>query len=138
MIQLILDLEDNLLTLPESRKGGYIVKEEPLMENVEMISGRMTREYRGDVWRVSHQNGYLNEADMLKFIAACEKGLRQSILCSFRVQEDAELRTSLFLVMDYTRPKFMWGRTIAEDGEEKTVPVWGDYFVDLREVNPHD
>ena len=135
MIQLILDVEGMALALPESRKGGYDAHKEPLMENVEMISGRMTRETRGKVWVLSHQNGYLDEIDMNRFIEACEKGLAQSILCSFLVQGETELRTSRFHVTGYKRPKFMWSRTVTD---EKAVPVWGDYSVSLREVKPSD
>lgn len=138
MKQLILDMEENLLVLPESKKGGYTVREESLLEDVPMISGRMVREYRGKVWRITHQNGYLSEADMVKFINACEKGMSKSILCSFLVQGETEMRSSVFIVTAYTRPKFMWSRVVAADGTEKTVPLWGDYSVELREVKPHD
>lgn len=138
MTQLILDVGGVELALPESRKSNYDAHKEPLMENVEMISGRMTRETRGKVWVVSHQYGYLNETDMVRFIEACEKGLERSIFCSFLVQGETELRTSLFFVTEYTRPKFMWSRTATEDGTEKTVPVWGGYAVKLREVKPSD
>ena len=138
MIQLILDVEGVALALPESRKSGYSVHLEPLMENVDMISGRRTRELRGKVWVVSHQNGYLNEVDMARFIQACEKGLEKSILCSFLAQGEDDLKTSSFLVTDYTRPKFMWSRVTTESGAEKVVPLWGGYSVTLREVSPHD
>lgn len=138
MTQLVLDVNGVALSLPESKKGGYSVHAEPLMENVDMISGRRTREVRGKVWVVSHQNGYLNDADMAKFIEACEKGLVQPIICGFLVQGESELKTSYFLVSSYSRPKFMWGRIVTESGEEKTVPLWGDYYVSLREVKPHD
>ena len=137
MIQLILDVGGQALALPESQKGGYDIHEEPLMEDIPMISGRTVREYRGKVWVITHQYGYLSEADMDRFIAACDKGLRQSILCSFLPQGASELQTSSFLVTGFNRPKFMWSRTVTEDGTEKTIPVWADYSVSLREVKPH-
>lgn len=137
MIQLILDVEGQALALPESQKGGYDIREEPLMEDIQMISGRNTREYRGEVWVITHQTGYLSDADKDRFISACRKGQRQSILCSFLQQGASELQTSKFMVTSYRPPKFMWSRIVTEDGTEKTIPVWADYSVSLREVKPH-
>lgn len=137
MIQLILDTEEHDLNMPESRKGGYSIQEHPLMQNGQMISGRMTREYRGDAWVISHQYGYFDEEQKKKFIAVCEKGMRQSIVCAFLTPDESAMQTSLFLVTDYRRPKFMWSKVTTENGEEKDVPVWGDYYVELREVKPH-
>ena len=137
MIQLILDVGGESLSLPESKNGGYTVKEETLSESISMISGRTVREYRGKVWVITHQYGYLNESDMNKFISACEKGMKQSITCSFLVHGSSELKTSKFIVTTYNRPKFMWSRTVTEDGEAKTVPMWADFSVNLLEVRPH-
>ena len=137
MIQLILDTSENNVVLPESRNGGYTVKEEVLSEDIQMISGRTVREYRGRVWVASYQYGYFNDSDMRRIIAACEKGMEESITCAFRTQENDDLIISNFLVTSYTRPKFMWSRIVTENGEEKTVPMWADFSVNLREVNPH-
>lgn len=137
MIQLILDTSENNVVLPESRNGGYTVKEETLSEDIQMISGRTVREYRGKVWVASYQYGYFNDSDMQRIIAACEKGMEKSITCAFRTQENDDLIISNFLVTSYTRPKFMWSRIVTENGEEKTAPMWADFSVNLREVNPH-
>ena len=137
MIQLILDTSENNVVLPESKKGGYTVKEETLSEDIQMISGRTVREYRGKVWVVSYQYGYFNDADMKSVISACEKGMRQSITCAFRTHENDDLISSAFIVASFNRPKFMWSRTVTEDGEVKTVPMWEDFSVNLREVKPH-
>ena len=32
----------------------------------------------------------------------------------------------------------MWSRIVTENGEEKTVPMWADFSVELREVKPSD
>lgn len=48
-----------------------------------------------------------NDADMKRFISACQAGTRGSILCSFLIPETEEMQTSTFFVTDYKRPKFM-------------------------------
>ena len=68
MIQLILDVGGESISLPESKNGGYTVKEETLSESIQMISGRTVREYRGKVWVITHQYGYLSKSDMKNFI----------------------------------------------------------------------
>ena len=137
MIQMILDVGWESISLPESRNGGYTIKEETLSESIQMISGRTVREYRGKVWVASYQYGYFNEDDMKRVIAACEKGMKQSITCCVLTHESNELVTSKFIVTSFERPKFMWSRIITESGEEKTVPMWADFSVNLREVKPH-
>ena len=137
MIQLILDTSDNNVVLPESKKGGYTVKEETLSEDIQMISGRTVREYRGKVWSLSYQYGYFNDADMKRVISACEKGMQKSIACAFRTHESDDLISSVFIVTSFNRPKFMWSRIVTQSGEEKPVPMWADFSVSLREVKPH-
>lgn len=137
MIQLILDVGGESISLPESKNGGYTIKEETLSESIQMISGRTVREYRGKVWAVSYQYGYFSGTDMQRVIAACEKGMQQSISCSVLTHENSELVTSNFIVTSFERPKFMWSRIATENGEEKTVPMWADFSVNLREVSPH-
>ncbi len=137
MIQLILDADGDAISMPESQKGGYTIKEETLSESIQMISGRTVREYRGKVWVASYQYGYFNEADMKRVVAACEKGMRQSITCCVMTHESSELVASKFIVTSFERPKFMWSRIITENGIEKTIPMWADFSVNLREVNPH-
>ena len=137
MIQLILDVGGESISLPESKNGGYTVKEETLSESIQMISGRTVREYRGKVWVASYQYGYFNGADMKRVVAACEKGMKQSITCCVLTHESSKLVTSNFIVTSFERPKFMWSRIVTESGEEKTVPMWADFSVNLREVKPH-
>ena len=40
-----------------------------------------------------------------------------------------ELYTNKFIVLDYRPPKFMWSTA--------GKPLWGDYYVQIREVKPH-
>ena len=137
MIQMILDVAEQAVALPESKNGGYTIKEETLSESIQMISGRTVREYRGKVWVASYQYGYFNDSDMQRVIAACEKGMKQSILCSVLTHENSDLITTNFIVTSFERPKFMWSRIVTESGEEKSVPMWADFSVSLLEVKPH-
>ena len=137
MIQMILDVGGYAVAMPESKNGGYTIKEETLSESIQMISGRTVREYRGKVWVASYQYGYFNDADMKRVVSACEKGMKQSILCSVLTHENADLITTNFIVTSFERPKFMWSRIVTESGEEKSVPMWADFSVSLREVKPH-
>lgn len=137
MIQLILDADGDAIYMPESQKGGYTIKEETLSESIQMISGRTVREYRGKVWVASYQYGYFDDEDMKRVVAACEKGMQQSITCCVMTHESSELVASKFIVTSFERPKFMWSRIITENGIEKSIPMWADFSVNLREVNPH-
>lgn len=135
MTQLILDVNGSAVQLPESKKGGYTVQKEPLGVDVEMISGRIVRELRGEVWTISYQYGYFDTEMKNKVIAACEKGRKQAITCGFLPQEadDGTLKYGEFFVTSFSRPKFMWSKM--GDG---TVPMWADFTVELREVSPSD
>ena len=137
MTQLILDIGGESLVMPESQKNGYIVHEEPLVQSIDMISGRRIREYRGMVWTVTYQYGYLSDDDRVKFLNICRKGTTSTIDCNILIPTTDEMVTSTFMVTSYREPKFAWGRIIMEDGQAKTVPLWGDYSIELREVKPH-
>ena len=137
MTQLILDIGGESLVMPESQKNGYIVHEEPLVQSIDMISGRRIREYRGMVWCVTYQYGYLSDEDRVKFLNICRKGTTSTIDCNILIPATNEMVTSTFMVTSYREPKFAWGRIIMEDGQAKTVPLWGDYSIELREVKPH-
>ena len=137
MTQLILDVGGESLVMPESQKNGYIVHEEPLVQSIDMISGRRIREYRGMVWTVTYQYGYLSDEDRVKFLKICRKGTTSTIDCNILIPTTDEMVTSKFMVASYREPKFAWGRIIMEDGQAKTVPLWGDYSIELREVKPH-
>ena len=139
MTQLILDVSGQNLALPEAIKGTYSAHEEEQSQNLVMIPGNMVKELRGRVWIITYQYGYFGTEDKEKFIAACRKGSAEPITCAFLVQENNEMKTSQFFVTSYNRPKFMWSRRVAEeDGTLSSVPMWGDFSVELREVDPHD
>ena len=126
MIELTLDG----MELPEARKGAYRAWREDLGVEVTMVSGRMVKEIRGTVWRVSYQYGYFNDAERTRLIESCRKGRIQPIVCAFLPPDADELISREFFVTSFTEPKFMWSN------DEK--PLWGDFAVELREVKPSD
>lgn len=134
MTQLILDTGGYNITLPESRKGGYTCEKQPLSVDVEMITGRIVRELRGNVWHITYQYGYFSDAEKNRLIAVCEKGRGQAITCGFLPPNSTGALTySQFLVMEFKYPTFMWSRV-----GETPIPMWGDFSVELREVKPSD
>ena len=128
--QLVLDVDGVNLSLPESRNGGNNVSREMQAVSVEMISGRVVRELRGSVVRVSYQYGYFNDEMKTKFLYACEKGRGTPITCGVLFPDRAELSYSKYWVTGIGYPKFMWSR----EGE----PLWADFRVELQEVEPSD
>lgn len=147
MTQLIMDTTGMAVTLPESRKKGYSAEKQPLSVNVEMISGRMTSELRGNVWVINYQYGYFNDTEKNNVIAVCEKGRKQAISCAFLPPNSNTMISSRFLVTSFTYPKFMWSRLTpgaVEDEEGNNiseflpVPMWGNFSLTLREVEPSD
>lgn len=139
MTQLILDTDGYNLSLPESKRGGYSVERRPLSVDVEMVTGRMVRELRGNVWYVSYQYGFFSDSEKNDLIAVCRKGQGQSIRCGFLPPESSEALTySDFLVVSFSYPKFMWSRMTGEGENITSVPMWGDFSLELREVRPSD
>lgn len=135
MTQLILDTDGQAVVLPESRKGGYTADFSPLHEDVEMISGRMVRELRGNVWKLSYRYGYFKEEMKNQVIAVCEKGKRTPITCGFLTADSGgTMRYSRFFVTAFTYPKFYWGK----NDHGTLIPLWGGFSLTLREVKPGD
>ena len=133
MTQLILDTGNEGITLPEVIKGAYKPRKEDLGETVTMISGRMVKELRGRVWRISYARGWFDDIEKDKVIAACERGREQPITCQFLPPNGTEFITSKFFVTDFTYPVFQW----STEGETPK-PLWVNFAVELREVKPHD
>lgn len=139
MTQLILDTTGYNIVLPESLKNGYRVNLQPLSVDVEMVTGRMVRELRGNVWVISYQYGYFDDTTKNNLIAACKKGRMQPVTCGFLPPDSSgALKYSSFLVTEFSYPKFMWSRIITDNGNPLAVPMWGDFSLKLREVRPSD
>lgn len=139
MTQLILDTEEYNISLPESRKGGYTAELRPLSVDVKMVTGRMVRELRGNVWYITYQYGFFKDSEKNSVIAACRKGQGNAIRCGFLPPDSSSALTySNFLVTSFTYPKFMWSRMVDNTGNIVPVPMWGDFSLELREVKPSD
>ncbi len=111
----------------------------PLSVDVEMVTGRMVRELRGNVWYVSYQYGFFSDSEKNDLIAVCQKGQGQSIRCGFLPPNSSQALTySDFLVTSFTYPKFMWSRLAPSGDVLAPVPMWGDFALELREVRPSD
>ena len=134
MLQLILDANGYAIALPESQKGGYTAYEEDLTVDLVMIPGNMVKEVRGTIWIINYQYGYLTDEMKNQVIAACKKGRKEPIICSFLSPNNEALITSEFFVTSFTFPKFMWSNANGDDA----IPMWGDFSMTLREVDPHD
>ena len=137
MTTLILDTTGYNIPLPESRKGGYYPHFDPLNVDVEMISGRLVRELRGNVWWIDYKYGCFDDETKNAVIAACKKGEKEPIECTFLPPDSTTMITRRFWVMKFTYPKFYWGKGVPGDRETK-VPLWSDFAVSLREVKPSD
>lgn len=131
MTQLILDMDNSNISLPESRDGGYIINEEPLTEDVEMISGRIVKEVRGLVWVIEYSLDFFDgdDMDMETVIRTCKRGLTHSFECAFLAPETNTLSVSTFFVSEFERPQFFW----SVNGE----PIWRGLKFSLREVRAH-
>ena len=139
MTQLILDTTGYNVVLPESQKEKYRAYPEDLASEVLMVTGRIIKELRGKAWQISYQYGYFNDEDKNRLIAACEKGKRQPILCSFLPPSSSgQLIPSKFLVTAFEYPKFMWSSIIPGQDGNISAPIWADFSLELREVNPSD
>lgn len=135
MTQLILNSRADPVILPQVSRERYSAAPEALLENKEMISGRMTKELRGDVWRVSYEYDYFKQAMKDRVIAACRKGMREPFWCDFLPPESSgALLSAFFWVMSFNEPKFYWSR----DVRGVSTPFWGGFSLTLREVKPND
>lgn len=124
MTQLIL----NGLYLPETSRDKYTCPEEPLVVQVEMVSGRMVQEVRGGkVYRPSYAYDYLPDSVYRPLKQILVSG--QSFVAEVLPDDSRELVSSTFLVESFTQPTFAFSR----DGK----PFWHNIAFTLREVKPH-
>lgn len=139
MVQLILDTDGQNFTLPESQKGGYVAYREPIGVEKQMITGRMVYEIVGEIWRVQYQYGYFSDEDKSTVLDICRKGRHTPITCAFLPPESrGSLLYKRFFVVSLPQPTFRWSRLVDSDGTLKPVPLWGDFVLELREVEPSD
>ena len=124
MVQLIIDG----IYLPQTSRDKYSCPEEPLVVQVEMISGRMVQEVRGGkVYRPSYAYDYLGDEIYRKLKPVLVSG--RAFTANVLPDDSTELYTGTFLVESFTQPTFAFSR-----GEK---PFWHNIAFTLREVKPH-
>lgn len=135
--QLIIDVDGSPVQLPQSK--AYAATKSLKSVDVEMITGRMTREVRGEVWEISYQYGYFSDEVKNAILTALEKGKRQPITCGFLTQESTGALTySSFFVTGVSRPQMHHAKRKLIDGSLVEVPIWANLAFSLREVEPSD
>lgn len=124
MTQLIV----NGITLPQTSHDKYSCYPEVLEAQIEMISGRIVKEVRGHVWRISWRYDYMGDALMRPLLATLRSG--GAVEVSFLPDTGAELLTGRFIVESLKNPTFAF----AKNGKA----YWHNIEFTLREVEPHD
>ena len=117
----------NEILVPEPDFNGYHAYEDILREQIPMISGRMTEEVRGKVWRIDYTSGNMVDSTKRQLLAALRA--KGSKAVAFLPDNGDELIPSTFLVESLTPPVLAFF-----DGTE---PVWKGLAFSLREVKPH-
>ena len=125
MTQLIIN---NNIELPEVRGGKYSASETDLKVQIEMISGRLVEEIRGQVWTVSYSKERLPDATWRALKAVLKGG--SSFPATFLVNDADDMASATVLCTALTEPTFAWSRD--------NVPYWTGLSFTLREVRPHD
>ena len=92
-----------------------------------MISGRMTEEVRGKVWRIDYSSARMSDSVTRQLLSALRSSGRKAI--GFLPDHGDALLSSTFLVESLTPPVLSFF-----DGTE---PVWTGLSFSLREVRPH-
>lgn len=114
--------------LPETSGDKYSCPENPLVVNVEMISGRMVQEVRGGlVYEPTYEYDYMPAAIWRPVYEILRSG--QSFTAAVLTDKSDELQVGEYLCTELGHPVFAFGR----DG----VGYWHNISFTLREVNPH-
>ena len=117
----------NEILVPEPDFDGYHAYEDILREQIPMISGRMTEEVRGKVWRIDYTSGNMVDSTKRQLMAALRA--KGSKAVAFLPDNGDELIPSTFLVESLTPPVLAFF--------DCTEPVWKGLAFSLREVKPH-
>ena len=115
------------IQVPEPDLDGYHAYEDTLREQVPMISGRMTEEVRGKVWRIDYSSARMSDSVTRQLLSALRSSGSKAI--GFLPDNGDALLSSTFLVESLTPPVLSFF-----DGTE---PVWTGLSFSLREVRPH-
>lgn len=115
--------------LPYASRDKYSCPEEPLVTQVQMISGRVVLERRGGkVYKPHYEHDYLPDSLYRPLKALLVSG--QAFEAAVLPDDQDELVVGTYIVENFTQPTFAFAR----GGK----PYWHGISFTLREVNPHD
>lgn len=125
MTQLIIN---GSIVLPQTSHEKYKCYPSKLAEQLEMISGRMVEEIRGNVQMIEYSYDKLPDDVYIPLLAA----LRASppIVATYLPDDSETMVTGSFIVTSITAPAFAF----AVGGKA----LWHNTAFILREVKPHD
>lgn len=124
MTQIILN---DGIYLPEVSRDGYSCAEEPLVVQLEMISGRTVLEERGRVWSVSYEYDYMGNDLMRRALEVLRSGA--PFFAAVLPDNGDQLIRSSFVVTSLEQPKMAFSR--------KEKAYWHRLAFTLREEEPH-
>lgn len=124
MTQLII----NGITLPETSHDKYQCYPAPLGQQLEMISGRIVVEARGNVQKITYSYDYMGDALMRPLLAVLRGG--DVIDVKYLPDNSSEMAIGSFIVESLTNPTFAFSKS--------GKAYWHNIAFTLREVKPHD
>lgn len=116
------------VALPEVKLGAYTAVRQPLLQDVDMISGRRVTELRGSVWHLDYSIEYLSVEMYRALMSALRKHTDLQVF--FLPNNSDDLAAGVFLVETAPAPSF----ACSVDG----AGVWTNVSFSLREVRPSD
>lgn len=126
----MLQLRINGIDYPEAvgSEGSYRAYNSKLKQNVEMISGRLVEEVRGEVAIIEYSYLWFDD-DLLRACLAAYRS-QESVSVVYLDSESSELKSSRFIFTAFSSPSYL----MEVDGKA----YWTNISFTLREVSPHD
>jgi len=114
--------------LPKTSNDKYYCHEEPLGEDLEMISGRIVTEIRGMVWAAHYEYDRLPDSVWRAICGVLRS--KASVPCTILPDDSDTMVTATMKCTDLTSPTFAF--------ESNGKAVWHNIAFTLREEKPHD
>lgn len=121
-------LRINGIDLPVTSWDRYRCYEDILSQRVEMISGRMTEEIRGKVWKIEYSYDYMDGKLYQQLMRTLRSGSTMNVV--FLPDSENNYLTGSFRLENLSPASYAFSR----DG----VPRWHNFAFVLREERPHD
>lgn len=119
------------VSLPETSRDKYACWEETLDVQRVMISGRLTIETRGKVWKSSYSYDYMGNDLLRRALAVLRSGA--PFIATVLPDNSDQTVTSTFVVERMSQPTMAFSR---RKGDSKAA-FWHNLSFTLREENPH-